>query len=115
MRRSRLTDSGLADISGLTEPAAESALRSTDLTAFSEALLSLGDDDDGKVAMANAARAIERVRRSCPRLLDRANAHVAKTGESTLNVSIRQWLTAGVELVEDLLQTSSMASSGLPI
>lgn len=60
--------------------------------------------------MIQAARAIERVRRSCIKVLARPGNEVKKPGDSTLLVTVQQWLVASVELVEDLLQASALVS-----
>lgn len=108
---SKLILSDAADTSCLAEPAAESSLRSSDLSALTEVLLSLSNDETGKAALGKAARAVERVRRTCSKILDRLSKSEAQAGLATLDVTIRQWLVAGVELVEDLLQTSAMVGS----
>ncbi len=98
----------LADDSGLSEPAAESSLRSTDVNGLSEALLALAKYENGEIALSKSARAVERVRRSCSKIVDRSNREGAPSGESTMTITARQWLVAAIELVEDLLQASSL-------
>lgn len=87
--------------------AADSSLRSTKLLELAEAILSLQDGADGIEAVGKADRALERIRRGCVAIL-RLKEGGTSVEEESFALAARQWLVEAVELVEDVLQDSSI-------
>ena len=100
--------SDAVDASGLNEALAESSLRSTDLNVLSAALLSIVDDEIREAAMDKAVRAVERLRRRCGNILEGSRQDPDKSLGTNFITAVRQYLVAGIELVEDLLEVSTM-------
>jgi hypothetical protein len=91
----------------LTQQAAESALKGSNLADLGDAMLSL--TDDGRVTLGKAERAVERIRRKCLNVLEAASkAGTEETGASALHLAMRQWLIGSVELAEDILADPPM-------